>query len=100
MDQGEVAVIENEKLSLDMRDPGRPTAFPFPSQVVWTRDGNEVLTSSENRVFNYSSIFIGSVETSDAGHYTLTASNYLPDDGATPFGTDNASLILNVFCES
>ena len=99
LDQGEVVRRENEELSLNMRDPDSPPAFPFPSLVEWTRDGGEVVSSSENRVFNYSSIFIGSVEPSDAGQYTLTATNYQLDDGGTLVGSDSASLTLNVLCE-
>ena len=96
LDQGEVVRRENEELSLDMRDPDSPQAFPFPSLVEWTRDGGEVVSSSEN--INYSSIFIGSVEPSDAGQYTLTATNYQLD-GVTLVGSDSASLTLNVLCE-
>ena len=98
LDQGEVVRRENEELSLDMRDPDSPPAFPFPSLVEWTRDGGEVVSSSENRVFNYSSIFIVSVEPSDAGQYTLTATNYQLD-GVTLIDCDSASLTLNVLCE-
>ena len=98
MDQGEVVRRENEELSLDMRDPDSPPAFPSPSLVEWTRDGGEVVSSSENRVFNYSSIFIGSVEPSDAGQYTLTVTNYQLD-GVTLIDSDSASLTLNVLCE-
>ena len=97
LDQGEVVRRENEELSLDMRDPDSPPAFPFPSQYMWTRQNN-VVNSMENRVFNYSSIFIGSVEPSDAGTYTLTATNY-ELDGVTLLGTDSASITLNVLCE-
>ena len=94
LDQGEVVIRENEELSLDMRDPDSPPAFPFPSQYMWTRQND----SMENRVFNYSSIFIGSVEPSDAGTYTLTATNY-ELDGVTLLGTDSASITLSVLCE-
>ena len=90
-------IRENEELSLDMRDPDSPPAFPFPSQYMWTRQ-NDVVNSMENRVFNYSSIFIGSVEPSDTGTYTLTATNY-ELDGVTLFGTDSDSITLNVLCE-
>ena len=98
LDQGDVVRRENEELSLDMRDPDSHPAFPSPSLVEWTRDGGEVVSSSENRVFNYSSIFIGSVEPSDAGQYNLTATNYQLD-GVTLVGSDSASLTLNVLCE-
>ena len=88
---------ENEELSMDMADPDSPLAFPFPSQVSWTKDGEEVEDVSSTRVFNYSSIFIGSVQPSDSGAYLLSATNYQLD--GSPLGTDTASLTLNVLCE-
>ena len=88
---------ENEELSMDMADPDSPPAFPFPSQVSWTKDGEEVEDVSSTRVFNYSSIFIGSVQPSDSGVYLLSATNYQLD--GSPLDTDTASLTLNVLCK-
>ena len=97
LERGEVRRRENEELNVDMAEPGSPQAFPFPSQVSWTKDGEEVEGASSTRVFNYSSIFIGSVEPSDSGVYLLSATNYLLNGSL--LRTDSASLTLNVLCE-
>ena len=98
-DRGEVRKRENEELSLDLREPGSRPAFPFPSEFMWSRDDGAELESVPNtRVFNYSTIFIGSVLRSDAGTYTLTATNYQLD-GVTLVGNDSATFTLNVLCE-
>ena len=96
--RGEVRKRENEELSMDMAEPGSPLAFPFPSQVSWTKDGEEVVGGSSTRVFNYSSIFIGSVQPSDSGDYVLSATNYQLNGGPL-LGSATASLTLNVLCE-
>ena len=95
-ERGEVR-RENQELNVDMAEPGSPQAYPFPSQVSWTKDGVEVEGASPTRVFNYSSIFIGSVEPSDSGVYLLSATNYLLNGSL--LRTDSASLTLNVLCE-
>ena len=98
-DRGVITRRENEELSLDMSKPGSYPAFPFPSEVTWSRqDGVELVNSTDTRVFGYPSIFIGSVLPSDTGHYTLTATNYQLDR-VTLVGTDSASFTLNVLCE-
>ena len=97
-DRGNITRRENEQLSLDISDPGSHPAFPFPSDVTWRRDGVELMNMSDTRVFGYPSIFIGSVLQSDAGPYTLTATNYQLD-GVTPVGTGSGSFTLNVLCE-
>ena len=97
VDRGEVRKRENEELSMDMADPDSPLAFPFPSQVSWTKDGEEVEDVSSIRVFNYSSILIGSVQFSDSGVYLLSAINYQLDGSA--LGIDTASLTLDVIGE-
>ena len=86
LDAGEVNLRENEELRLDMANPDSSPAYPIPSQVSWTR------------VFNYSSIFIGSVEPSDSGVYQLSVTSYLLNGSL--FQSDSASLTLNVLCES
>ena len=83
---------------MDMAEPGSPLAFPFPSQVSWTKDGEEVAGGSSTRVFNYSSISIGSVQPSDSGLYVLSATNYQLNGGPL-LGNATASLTLNVLCE-
>ena len=95
---GEVRKRENEELSMDMAEPGSPPPFPFPSQVSWTKDGEEVESQLSTRVFNYSSIFIGSVQPSDSGLYRLSATNFLLDSD-TILGSDTANFTLNVLCE-
>ncbi|CAI8043848.1 Hemicentin-2 [Geodia barretti] len=94
-DRGEVRRRENEELSMDMAEPGSLLAFPFPSQVSWAKDGEEVAGGSSTRVFNYSSIFIGSVQPSDSGDYVLSATNYQLNGGPL-LGSATASLTLNV----
>ena len=89
---------ENEELSVDLSEPGSPPAFPFPSDVTWMRGGEQLMNSTDTRLYGYPSIFIGSVLPSDAGLYTLTATNH-QQDGLTPVGTDSGSFSLNVLCE-
>ena len=98
-DRGEVRKRENEELSLDLREPGSPPAFPFPSEFMWSRDdGAELESVPDTRIFNYSTIFIGSVLRSDAGTYTLTATSYQLDE-VTLVGTDSGTFTLNILCE-
>ena len=98
LDTGEVKLRENEELRLDMADPDSSPAYPIPSQVSWTKDGEEIDSVLPTRVFNYSSIFIGSVEPSDSGVYQLSVTSYLLNGSL--FQSDSASLTLNVLCES
>ena len=97
-DMGKITKRENEQLSLNISDPDSRPAFPFPSDVMWRRDGVELVNISDTRLFGYPSIFIGSVLQSDAGPYTLTATNYQLD-GVTLVGTNSGSFTLNVLCE-
>ena len=83
---------------LDLSE-GNPPAFPFPSSFMWSRDGGgELVNETGQREYNYPSVFIKSVQPSDSGNYTLTATNYLPD-GVTVVGTDTGSFFLDVLCE-
>ena len=56
------------------------------------------MNETGQREYNYPSVFIKSVQPSDSGSYTLTATNHLPD-GVTVVGTDTGSFSLNVLCE-
>ena len=94
LDTGEVKLREN----VDMVDPGSSPAYPIPSQVSWTKDGEEIGSVLPTRVFNYSSIFIGSVEPSDSGVYQLSITSYFLNGSL--FQSDSAPLTLNVLCES
>ena len=98
LEAGEVKLRENEELRLDMADPDSSPAYPIPSQVLWTKDGEEIDSALPTRVFNYSSIFIGSVEPSDSGVYQLSVTSYFLNGSL--FQSDSASLTLNVLCES
>ena len=97
-DAGEVKLRENEELKLNMADSDSSPAYPIPSQVSWTKDGEEIDSALPTRVFNYSSIFIGSVEPSDSGVYQLSVTSYFLNGSL--FQSDSASLTLNVLCES
>ena len=97
LDAGEVKLRENEELRLDMADPDSSPAYPIPSQVSWTKDGEGIDSVLPTRVFNYSSIFIGSVEPSDSGVYQLSVTSYFLNGSL--FQSDSASLTLNVLCE-
>ena len=96
-DVGEVNLRENEELRLDMADPDSSPAYPIPSQVSWTKDGEEIGSVLPTRFFNYSSIFIGSVEPSDSGVYQLSVTSYFLNGSL--FQSDSASLTLNVLRE-
>ena len=96
-DLGEVRRRENQEFSLDLSEPGSPPAFPFPS-FSWSRDGQSLSNATATRQYGYPSIFIGSVQPSDAGNYTLSAMNYASDE-TTPVGSDVGSFTLNVLCK-
>ena len=96
-DLGEVRVRENEEFHLDLTEPGSPPAFPFPS-FSWRKDGQPLSNATAARQYGYPSIFIGSVQPSDAGNYTLSAMNYALD-GKTLVGSDAGSFTLNVLCK-
>ena len=98
LDRVEVKLRENEELKMDMANPDSSPAYPIPSQVSWTKDGEEIGSVLPTRVFNYSSIFIGSVEPSDSGVYQLSVTSYFLNGSL--FQSDSAYLTLNVLCES
>ena len=87
---------ENVRFRVDLSEGNRP-AFPFPSSFTWSRTGGVAVENATGRVYEYPSVTIQSVQPSDTGNYTLTATNSLPD--GTPVGTDSGSFSLDVLCE-
>ena len=88
---------ENQDLRLDLSESGARLAFPFPS-FTWRKEGQPLANATVTRQYGYPSIFIESVQPSDAGNYTLSAVNYA-SDRTTLVGSDTGSFTLNVLSE-
>lgn len=78
------------------------SAFPFPSTFTWTHNGLVITQNVTSRsVFGYPSLHLHVIELSDAGNYTLTATNY-PLGNSTvvnAVGTSTGHFSLNVLCK-
>ena len=74
-----------------------PPAFPEPTDFTWTRNGQPSLRSGLTTT--YSNVTFDSVMRSDAGNYTVTATNFLLSDSSRPIGSDSGSFYLDVLCK-
>lgn len=92
-----VDVIEYEEHNIGL-EVG-PKAFPYPQSLQWTRDGVKIGNSTTVK-FGYPAVSFTNVSQSDAGRYTLTATNYQLDDPSLVIGTAVGSFELNVKCKS
>lgn len=73
-----------------------PLAFPIPSLPQWTKDGS--LVNSDLRVmYNYSKVLFHSLQRSDSGLYSLSATNHRSNGSV--IGSDTGSFTLEVLCE-
>ena len=81
-------------IPVDLRQD--PPAFPEPTDFTWTRNG---LTLRSGLTSTYSSVTFNSVVRSDAGNYTVTATNFLLNDSSRPIGSDPGSFYLDVLCK-
>ena len=59
-----------------------PPAFPEPTDFTWMRNGQPLLRSGLTTT--YSNVTFDSVMRSDAGNYTVTATNFLLNDSSCP----------------
>ena len=74
-----------------------PPAFPEPTDFTWMRNGQPSLRSGLTTT--YSNVTFDSVVRSDAGNYTVTATNFLLNDSNRPVGGDSGSFYLDVLCK-
>ena len=74
-----------------------PLAFPEPTDFTWMRNGQPSLRSGLTTT--YSNVTFDSVMRSDAGNYTVTATNFLLNDFSRPIGSDSGSFYLDVLCK-
>ena len=74
-----------------------PPAFPEPTNFTWMRNGQASLRSGLTTT--YSNVTFDSVMRSDAGNYTVTATNFLLNDSSRPIGSDSGSFYLDVLCK-
>ena len=82
-------------VSVDLRQD--PPAFPEPTVLTWMRNGQASLRSGLTTT--YSNVTFDSVMRSDAGNYTVTATNFLLNDSSRPIGSDSGSFYLDVLCK-
>ena len=75
---------------------GSPAAHPSPS-FQW-RLSNTPLQNDSKRMLEYATATINNVQRSDAGIYTLTASNIFVDRDEV-FATGSGGFTLDVLCE-
>ena len=74
-----------------------PPAFPEPTDFTWMRNGQPSLRSGLTTT--YSNVTFDSVMRSDAGNYTVTATNFLLNDSSCPIGSDSGRFYLDVLCK-
>lgn len=74
-------------------------AYPFPATFYWSKDSKGPLQNDSRRTFGYPSLVIGRVKVSDAGRYSLTATNYILSNPPEPLGTSIGRFTLDVLCE-
>ena len=74
-----------------------PTAFPEPSDFEWLLDGQPL--RGNGITTSYSSVLFASVMRTDAGNYTVNATNFLLDNSSQPVGSDTGSFHLDVVCK-
>ena len=74
--------------------------FPLPSKLAieWLKDGRP-LRQSDLITTTYSSVTFASVMRTDAGNYTVNATNFLLDSITQPVGSDTGSFYLDVLCK-
>ena len=75
-----------------------PPAFPEPTEpnFTWMRNGQPLRSGLTT---TYSNVTFDSVARSDAGNYTVTATNFLLNDSTIQVGSDSGSFYLDVLCE-
>ena len=73
-----------------------PPAFPEPTVFTWMRNGQASLRSGLTTT--YSKVTFDSVMRTDAGNYTVTATNFVLDNRTTQVGNDTGSFYLDVLC--
>ena len=74
-----------------------PAAFPEPSSYEWRRDGQSL--RQNGLTTTYSRVIFSTVLRSDAGSYTVNATNFLLDNVTWPVGSDTGSFTLDVLCK-
>ena len=74
-----------------------PVAFPQPSKFEWLKDGQPLRESGVTTT--YSSVTFTSVMRTDAGNYTVNATNFLLDNSTQQVGIDTGSFYLDVVCK-
>ena len=71
-----------------------PVAFPEPSYFTWNKDGQPLT----GLVLTYSSVTFATVWRTDAGNYTVSATNFVLGDSTKQVGNDTGSFFLDVIC--
>ena len=93
-----VRIEENSRnVPVDIRlDPE-----PFPLDTLsfsWIKD-NQSLTGGSGLTLAYSSITFPTIWRSDAGVYSVSASNHIIGDSSQQIGDDTGSFTLDVLCK-
>ena len=73
-----------------------PAAFPEPSTFEWRK--NDQPLRQNGITTTYSSVTFDSIVQSDAGNYTVTATNFILD-ASQPVGSDAGSFSLDILCK-
>lgn len=73
--------------------------YPYPATFHWLKDSQGPLLNDSKRAFGYPNLVISTVDVSDSGRYSLTASNYFPGNPPELLGTSTGSFTLDVLCE-
>ena len=89
--------VEGSEFSLDLSTG--PSPFPYPKEFQWSRNGVP-LRNSSGIMWGYPGVTLGNVSRSDAGLYSLSATNYWLDDPSREIGSAVGSFQLSVLCES
>lgn len=89
-----VRIEENhENVVVDLRQ--EPPAFPPPTSFIWTKDGRPL----SGHVLTYSSVTFATVRRTDAGKYSVSATNFVSGSSTEQVGSDTGSFCMDVICK-
>ena len=89
-----VRIEENsENVPVHLRQ--EPAAFPEPTLFSWNKDGQPLTRLT----LTYSNVTFDTVRRSDAGNYTVSATNFVIGSRTEQVGSDIGSFYMDVLCE-
>ena len=93
-DNFRVMIEENSvNVPVDLRQ--EPAGFPEPTMFTWYRGGQELSELAQT----FFSVTFDTITRTDAGNYTVTATNFILNSTVEQVGSDTGSFYLDVVCK-